>query len=458
MTILAMSYMFPILPLEDLVESFQSLNIRLDENDFKKPNPTRWRDLYAAILSTLTECPTESFLKQIAPNADFEYIELFEDAIPQMHLVIALQRVLVPCGIQNFSFADLVDPKPKQLIKICSAVLNYYRFRESRRQKVMMLLEESERSKDQYESLLKYNKDLKEKVAHLKAEKEKQEPEILKVQDQIDEVARKMQDNHRQQASLQKSTGELKLSLAEKRTAIDQTKLSIQRAKDEADMLSQKIVQSPERVKEEQEKMRAQLENLKDSLSWKHKRMNEVKKQRKIVQQVTDDAEKGKQLLETIKASDDKEKEILKEISQIQDKYQEMNNQMRELDQRKEKLNVLIAKCLEKQASLSAQHQNRLRILMEQIERYKEEIDHLMKKLGASKQKKAKFLTEKQEIVNEVNKRKKISEEKIRHMKEVYADILEKVDNYNTKIAEGWNEVRTLLKSEALLNTKLEEI
>ncbi|KAK3610723.1 hypothetical protein CHS0354_028117 [Potamilus streckersoni] len=453
-----MTYMFPVLPLEDLVESFKSMNIRLDENDFKKPNPTRWRDLYASILSTLTECPTESFLKQIAPNADFEYIELFEDAIPQMHLVIALQRVLVPCGIHNFTFADLVDPKPKQLIKICSAVLNYYRFRESRRQKVMMLLEESERSKDQYESLLKHNKDLKEKVAHLKAEKEKQEPEILKVQEQIDEVARKMQENHRQQASLQKSTGELKLSLAEKRAAIDQTKLSIQRAKDEAELLSQKIVQSPERVKEEQEKMRAQLENLKDSLNWKNKRLAEVKKQRKIVKQVTDDAEKGKQLLETIKASDDKEKEILKEISQIQDRYQEMNNQMRELDQRKEKLNVIIAKCLEKQASLSAQHQNRLRVLMEQIERYKEEIEHLMKKLGASKQKKAKFLAEKQDIVGEVNKKKKISEEKIRHMKEVYADILEKVDNYNTKIAEGWNEVRTLLKSETLLNSKLDEI
>ena len=48
-----------------------------------------------------------------------------------MGFFVSLRRLLVECGVHDFSFSDLVRPTHERLVKIFSYTINFVRFRES---------------------------------------------------------------------------------------------------------------------------------------------------------------------------------------------------------------------------------------------------------------------------------------------------------------------------------------
>ena len=75
------------------------------------------------------------------------------------------------CGIDDFSFSDLLKPEPKRLVKIFSHLINFIRFRESQTKTIDEHFSKAEHTKQRIDLLYHDNERLKEQLDQLKRER-----------------------------------------------------------------------------------------------------------------------------------------------------------------------------------------------------------------------------------------------------------------------------------------------
>lgn len=441
------AFHFPILPVPDILIGLNEMfNISLDEGCFKRPDPGQWQDIFVRVLCEITNCPVDLHIQQPLMVQDFDYPELFTDAVPLMHLVINMKKIMLGIGVPDFGHADIANPTARRLQKICSALINYQRFKLIRLDTFYAIKDGIDQQREHHDTLLKRNEELKQKINNIKAERAQQEPEVIKVQEQIEHMTARMQEHHRSQAGIQKSITEVKTTISEKKAYTDQMKVTILKAKEDADRLSMKIVQSPERVRHEQDNMKSQLESLKDGLERKRHRLTELQTQRGNVLKWAGNAEKGLQLLESVQGSINKENEIDAEIAHNSDRCQDLVQQQRELGARRDQVLHMLTTRQEKAAKLSLQHQSRMKVLQEQAQCLKEQRENCMQKQSSDAQKKSAKLDYKRKKEDEVKQKQRDLEQKSKKIQELYSRLLESVDKYDRQFENQMADVKKCIE------------
>ncbi|KAH3862579.1 kinetochore protein Nuf2-B-like [Dreissena polymorpha] len=445
-----MALTFPVLPVSEIILSLEELcGFQLTSQHFSKPDSLVWQDLYKKMMSeivgrSLDECMMEPL--HLTP-VELEFPELYTDTLNVLTLINAMSKLMPPLFVDDFSSRDVLMPTSSRLEKLCSAIINFLRYKSSRICMYEDMKAEVEAEREHHESLLKRNEELKQKINSIRSERAKREPEIEKVQDEISQVSNQMMENHRSRHAIEKNISDVKAKILEKKAKADQLKCKILKQKEVEGILSQKIVTSPEKVMAEQGELRQQLESLRETEDRKKNRFVEVDSQRKDLKQVVQNCEKGIQLLEMIHASVDRETVMVNQIQVILDQVQEGRDRLQEMERRKETVFEMLRKRQEKLAKMSLMHQNKVKILQEQMESYKQDKDKLEAQKSVDSERKTKMLQVKSQVTENVRRLQRDMEQKVESLKNAYGRLLEQTDSLNVLYAKEWDDIRKLLKN-----------
>ncbi|CAC5378966.1 NUF2 [Mytilus coruscus] len=412
-------------------------NVHVPE-EYIHDNPNRWAKLYPQILEALTGVPYESMLQNSLNYASFEYPELSEESIPAFVLSLALSRVLGSCGIKNFSIADIHEPKTARLRRVCSAVVNFILFKGQQCDVYRNLREETESSVKEFEHVVKMNDELKMKINAIKSVRAEQEPEIIRVQQDIQARTVTMNEMDKVKNEKLKGISEIKEAVAEKQANTEKIRVMTLKTKEEMDRLSQKIVQSPERVREGQENMKQQLVNMKCGMDKKWESLEEMRQRLETVIQGTTTVDKMLKLLTDLKNDKDKESEISNEINHIVEKSQEQRITLTHLRATKDQLQQIMNGKLEKRDKLALQHQNKQQSLTEAVNSLQQQKEFFRQRFDTDEAQKSGIRKQEQQIIDSINEEYRKFERKKEIIMSLYHQILERIDNNHKELGSGW--------------------
>jgi kinetochore protein Nuf2 len=95
-----------------------------------------------------------------------------------MGFFVSLRRLLLECGITDFSFMDLYKPSYDRLVKIFSYLINFVRFRESHTSIIDNHYNRAEETKARIENLYQHNQDMEGRLNDMKHNRKAMEAQV----------------------------------------------------------------------------------------------------------------------------------------------------------------------------------------------------------------------------------------------------------------------------------------
>lgn len=160
------------LPDREIAGCISDIGINFSVEDLRKPNPQQIQKIFewfAELLTNTTREVVAPAMKAAAEDLcgdDAERI-FTADTRELMGFFITMRKLLLECGIRDFTFSDLYKPTHPRLVKIFSYIINFIRFRESQTSVIDEHYNSSERTKNTIESLYHANQEKEEQLAEM---------------------------------------------------------------------------------------------------------------------------------------------------------------------------------------------------------------------------------------------------------------------------------------------------
>lgn len=126
-------------------------------------------ELFVEVLMNATRETVDPAMRAAAEEICGEYMDVIPGETRNlMGFYMSLRKLLIECGIEDFSFQDLFKPTTDRLVKIFSYIINFVRFRESQTGVIDEHLNKVENTKVRIESLYMENQDMEARLEELK--------------------------------------------------------------------------------------------------------------------------------------------------------------------------------------------------------------------------------------------------------------------------------------------------
>lgn len=128
---------FMRLPDKEIVGCISDIGIPFTVADLQKPNPLQVQKIFewfANMILNVTRETVDPAMRAAAEDvcgAELGEMLMPADTRNLLGFFVSLRRLLLECGIADFSFNDLCKPTHDRLVKIFSYLINFVRFRES---------------------------------------------------------------------------------------------------------------------------------------------------------------------------------------------------------------------------------------------------------------------------------------------------------------------------------------
>jgi kinetochore protein Nuf2 len=214
-------------PDKEIAGCISDIGIGFSVDDLRKPNPQQIQKVFEWFAELLTNTTRDVVAPAMRVAAEEMYGDdadrIFSaDTRELMGFFITMRRLLLECGIKDFTFSDLYRPTHLRLVKIFSYIINFIRFRESQTSVIDEHYNSSERTKNLIEQL--------------HAENQEKEQELREMQQNRKNVEQALKEK-------EKRTGELRTRLLELKAS------------------QERVTDKLERVKGEQAKLKSTLED-----------------------------------------------------------------------------------------------------------------------------------------------------------------------------------------------------
>ena len=164
----------------EIAGCISDIGVPFSPDDLQKPQPAMIQKVFewfAELLMNTTRETVEPAMREAAKDVCGEDLM---DIIPVetrnlMGFYASLRKLLVECGITDFTFTDLTKPTHQRLVKIFSYIINFVRFRESQTSTIDTHFNKLESTKASIEHLYNENTTLAQRLETLKAQRSSQE-------------------------------------------------------------------------------------------------------------------------------------------------------------------------------------------------------------------------------------------------------------------------------------------
>lgn len=339
-------------PDKEIAGCISDIGVPFTAADLQKPNPLQIQQIFqwfAELLMNATHDTIGPAMRAAAEEISGEYMDVFSpDVRNLMGFYASLRKLLVECGVHDFSFQDLQKPTHERLQKIFSYIINFVRFRESQTGVIDKHFNLAETSKARIETLYMENQDMEARLQEMKlrrSEMEHRSKEKAARNQELKQRLRALQGNQTEVMAryegLQRRKDELSETLREKEAHTQHLRAEVQK-------LRPYVQQSPA-------VLQSQLTDLGNTLSSDKSQIDSLDRRARALQTSTDTFSVVSQDLTTIlktlsEISDElsKEEDENAKSSKQRDALSERGNNVREVEREEGILRRQLDKYLER--------------------------------------------------------------------------------------------------------------
>lgn len=175
---------FPLLKRKVIISCMTDLGISLQESDLRAPQEEKCKIMYAEILKKLMNIDVLTNQPSFNKLDFFQYPQLHESSILSVRLFREMIKFMRTVGVTDFSISDLMVPDPKRTVRNLSAIINFIRWRECKRQLYVPIKKELNELQHKLSAIIAENDRVAETYcdAQAKVEAEAPQAEALKAE------------------------------------------------------------------------------------------------------------------------------------------------------------------------------------------------------------------------------------------------------------------------------------
>lgn len=321
------TYSYPILSNSEILACLRELDVPLEESDLLRPTRESLRPCYETLVEIFIGKPlAEICAIDEEAFAKLDYPELYEEAIPNLMFIRAMQDIASGSGIDDFGLKDIFKPEYGRTRRNLSAFINFAKFREERLMEYEEALAKEAEEERLYREELELHERLKAEIAQ--AEEEGAGHDLEELEREVAELEREVQaatlEAEDMEAKAAASRKELEAMEAEER----RLQMDIEQAKEAQEKEAHAEAQLMEEEQREAERLQEELkrlQNLEDEMQQTIETMKEIERLRNDTEQTQ---KKIKAIEEEIAS---KEEEIWKtdaKIEQLQRQKEAMDEKI----------------------------------------------------------------------------------------------------------------------------------
>lgn len=254
-----------------------------------------------------------------------------------MGFFITIRRLLLECGIKDFTFSDLYRPTHPRLVKIFSYIINFIRFRESQTGVIDEHYNSAERTKNAIEQLGQANQERVEQLEEMQQNRNNVEQALRDKEARTRELRTRLLELKASQERVTDKLEGVKGEQARLKTMLEERNLAVMNTRQEANKLRPYTEQSPAGLEQS-------LRDLSSSLNRDRAETDRLDKRTRALQTSFDafvtlanDIGSLSRILTEVQNDLQKEDEELSKASKNREALAEQTNNVREVE-RQEKM------------------------------------------------------------------------------------------------------------------------
>lgn len=125
---------FMRLPDREIAGCITDIDFNFTAADLQSPKPRQIQlilEWFVSLLLNATPTTIEPTMRAAAEDVCGEYADVFSNAYNFIGFWGSLRKVLIACGVNDFTLNDLYKPTYERVAKVFGYLINFVRFRES---------------------------------------------------------------------------------------------------------------------------------------------------------------------------------------------------------------------------------------------------------------------------------------------------------------------------------------
>lgn len=363
---------FMRLPDHEIVGCITDIGIPFTVADLQKPNPLQVQmifEWFAELLLNATRESIEPSMRAAAEDVCGEFTDIVPpDTRNLLGFYVSLRKLLLECGITDFSFTDLYKPSHPRLVKIFSYLINFVRFRESQTNVIDDHFNKAEQTKGRIEALYGENQDLEARLEDMRRNRKAMEAQVREKAERNEELKKTLLELRRKQEKVGArldDTKKRRLGLSER---LEQKTTEKMLLKQESSKLRPYTLQSPQALQ-------TSLTELNNTLTMDKAHIDSLDRRARALQTSSDsfgvvstDVASYIKLLEEIATELTKEEEENARNAKQRDALSERGNNVKEVERMEGLLQRQLSKWNERTEKLRDQSREKAQEAKEKME------------------------------------------------------------------------------------------
>ncbi|MCJ1300560.1 kinetochore-associated Ndc80 complex subunit nuf2 [Hypocenomyce scalaris] len=343
---------FMRLPDREIAGCISDIGVQFSPEDLQKPNPQQIQKVFewfAELLMNATRETVEPAMRAAAEDVCGEHMEIVpSDTRNLMGFYVSLRKLLVECGITDFSFSDLLKPTHDRLVKIFSYIINFVRFRESQTATIDEHFNKAETTKARIETLYLENQDMEARLDAIKHERKTMEVQVKEKTRRNEELKSRLLELKKGQERVAERLERVRGDKARLTATLEERTEKCLGVRQESEKLRPYVLQSPAALQ-------ASLTDLSDNLGRDRSQIDGLEKRTRALQTsadtfgvVTNDVLSCTKVLEEVSNELQKEDEENLKAAKRRDALSERGNNVREVERTEALLQRQLTRWLER--------------------------------------------------------------------------------------------------------------
>lgn len=238
-------------PDKEIAGCISDIGLNFTIEDLRKPNPQQIQKVFEWFAELLTSTTREvvapamqAAAKEMCGDDNADRI-FTPDTRELIAFFVTLRRLLLECGIKDFTFSDLYRPVHPRLVKIFSYIINFIRFRESQTDVIDEHHNSSERTKNAIEQAYHANQDRAEQLEEMQRNRTNVELALQEKEKRTRELRTRLLELKASQERVTEKLEAVKTEQAKWKSTLEERNVAILSVRQETGKLRPYIEQSP---------------------------------------------------------------------------------------------------------------------------------------------------------------------------------------------------------------------
>ncbi|KAL2006224.1 hypothetical protein VTN00DRAFT_9878 [Thermoascus crustaceus] len=351
------------LPDKEIAGCINDIGVPFTAQDLLKPNPQQIQmvlEWFAELLMNTTRETVDPAMRAAAEDICGDFADIVpNDTRNLMGFFISLRKLMVECGVNDFTFTDLTKPTHDRLVKIFSYLINFVRFRESQTAVIDEHFNKSEKTKARIEALFAENQEMEQRLDEMKRNQKAMEGQVKEKVRRNDELKARLLELSHGQERVSETLERVKTEKARRQTMLEEKMEKVVRTRQEIEKLRPYVLESPASLQQSLADLSESLMREKAQVDAMEKRTRALQTSADTFNVVTNDVQACVKVLEDIAVELQKEEEEDARAARNKDAISERGNSVREVEQTEKLLQRQLARWNERIEALRKNSQEK---------------------------------------------------------------------------------------------------